>query len=314
MQLPTQERLPGGGMKGGRTMTERDVRLLMEIGPERASLVGLIRGVELQRTKTTKAGKLLWCESYPIWSTETRTVADARLAAERGKRGTTEAQKRLNARKAEERLVQLVNANFKPGDYFLTATYQAKDQPGDLDEANRRMRNYIARLRRLCSRKGIPSPTYVYVTETVQRKRGVEYHHHMVLQAGLTREECESCWEKSGNGHMNSRIIKPQKEGLIGLAKYMGKQVCSYASSEGYINRHRWCASKGLITPEPRGSDKRISRRRVERIAEAMQRDTVEAQAHLERCYPGYEVLEMSVRTNKWVTGAYVRAVMVRRE
>lgn len=311
MQLPTQERLPHGEEEG---MQEKDVRLLMEIGPERESLAGMMRGVELQRTKTVKAGKILWCSSYPIWDTATRRTAEARLAAAKERKGTSEAQKRLNARKAEERLVQLINANFGPGDIFVTCTYASSRQPEDLTRANRNVRNYIARLRRLCERRGSPAPAYVYVTEIAQKKRGTEYHHHMILKADVTREEAEALWERGKHGHANTRIVKPMAEGLIGLAKYMAKQVCSTASADEYISRHRWCASKGLRVPAETEADKKISRRRVERIAEAMERDTTEARAHLERCYPGYEVLEMSVRTSKWVNGAYVRAVMTRRE
>lgn len=295
-------------------MTERDVRLLMEISPERENLVGLMRGVELQRTKTVKAGKMLWCDSFPIWDTRTRRNAEAKLAARAEQKGTSEAQKRLNARKAEERLVQLVNANFGPGDLFVTCTYASDRQPEDLKRAGRNMRNYMARIRRLCERRGSPASRYIYVTEVKEKKRGVEYHHHLILQADVTRDEAEALWEKAGHGHANTKSVKRMKEGLIGLARYMAKQVCSTASADGFVSRHRWCASKGLKVPQPTEADRKISRRRVERIAEEMERDTVVARAHLERCYPGYEVLEMSVRTSKWVTGAYVRAVMVRRE
>ena len=49
-------------------------------------------------------------------------------------------------------------------------------------------------------------------------------------------------------------------------------------------------------------------------LAKDIQRDPDLARLHLEACYPGYEVLEMNVKTSEWVTGAYVRAVMCRRE
>ena len=295
-------------------MTERDVRLLMEISPERESLAGMMRGVEVQRTKTVKAGKVLWCDSFPIWDTTTRKDAEAKLAARMDRSGTTEAQKRLNARNAEQRLVQLINTNFDAGDVFVTCTYARGQQPADLARAGKNMRNYIARIRRLCEKRGSPAPTYVYVTEVKEKRSGIEYHHHMILRAGITRDEAEELWERGKNGHANTKIVKRMQEGLIGLARYMGKQVCSAASADGYISRHRWCASKGLKVPGATEADRKISRRRVEKIAEAMEQEPTVARAYLERCYPGYEVVEMSVRTSKWVTGAYVRAVMVRRE
>jgi hypothetical protein len=270
--------------------------------------------VELQRTKTIKAGKLLWCKSYPIWSTAAAKDAMAKLDSKREQKGTSEAQRRLNARKAEEKLVQLVNANFVPGDIFLTLTYATDRQPEDLTRANRNVRNFIARMRRLTEKRNSPAPAYVYVTEILHKRRGTEYHHHMALKADVTREEAEEIWERAGHGHCNSRAIKREREGLIGLGKYMAAQVCSAESADEYSTRHRWCASKGLTVPEPTEADRKISRRKVERIAEAMEQDPQAARAHLERCYPGYEVLEMQVKTSRWVTGAYITAVMARKE
>ena len=72
--------------------------------------------------------------------------------------------------------------------------------------------------------------------------------------------------------------------------------------------------ARGLIIPQPTEADKKISRRRVEKIAQDIRRDPDLARLHVEACYPGYEVLEMQVKTSEWVTGAYVYAVMCRRE
>lgn len=293
---------------------EKDVRLLMEISPERECLVHLMRGVELQRTKTIKAGKLLWCKSYPVWDTVAKKTAEGILQTKRDNKGTREAQKSLNARNAADKLVQLVNNNFHPGDIIITCTYASDRQPADLTAANRNMRNFVARLRRYCERKASPAPSYIYVTEILDKKRGTEYHHHMILKADITRDEAEMLWERGGHGHANTKIAKKLPDGLIRIARYMAKQVCSAASSDAYAARHRWCASKGLKVAGATEADRKISRGRVARIAEEMREDPVVARAHLQRCYPGYEVLEIDVRTSCWVSGAYVSAVLVRRE
>lgn len=321
-------------------MKEKDIRLLMEISPDREIRPGWQRGVEIQRTRTIKAGNLLYCSSYPIWDTSTRRDAQERLTRAREKKGTTDAQRRLNARKAEEKLVQIINANFGAGDHLVTCTYAAGREPPDLPAAQKNMRNYMARVKRLCKRKGLPDPAYVYVTEITNSNRwGVRYHHHMVMRCGLTREEVENLWTKT-HGICNTKQAQRLKEGLTGWAKYIAKQVCSesfrgggsrpphkgsisegagkaQAMTEGvdlFATRHRWAASKGLIIPQPTEADKKISRRRVEKIAQDIQRDPDLARLHLEACYPGYEVLEMNVKTSEWITGAYVRAVMCRRE
>lgn len=309
---PPKSGFPEGD--GGDQVREKDVRLLMEISPERETLLNLMRGVELQRTKTIRAGKLLWCKSYPVWDTAAKKTAEGILQEEKKYKGTRAAQKKLNARRAEDRLVQLVNANFDPGDIIITCTYASDRQPEDLTAANRNMRNFVARLRRYCERKGSPAPAYIYVTEILDKKRGTEYHHHMIIKADITRDEAEMLWERGAHGHANTKIAKKLREGLIGIARYMAKQVCSAASSDAYAARHRWCASKGLKAPSATEADRKISRGRVAKIAEEMRQDPVVARAHLQRCYPGYEVIEIDVRTSCWVAGAYVSAVLVRRE
>ena len=295
-------------------MQEKDIRLLMEISPDRELRPGWQRGVELQRTKTVKAGNLLYCSSYPIWDTATRRDAQAQLNKAKEKKGTTAAQKKLNARKAEEKLVQIINANFGAGDHLVTCTYAAGKEPQDLTTAQKNMRNYLARVKRLCKRRGVPDPEYVYVTEVTQSNRwGTRYHHHMVLKADLPRGDVETLWTKV-HGICNTKAAQKLKEGLTGWAKYIAKPVCSKEGADLYATKHRWAASKGLKIPQPTEADKKISRRRVERIAQDIQRDPDLARLHMEACYPGYEVLEMQVKTSEWVTGAYVYAVMCKRE
>lgn len=297
-------------------MKEKDIRLLMEISPERESLVGLIRGVELQRTKTVKAGKLLWCRSYPIWDTTTGRDAKVKLEGAREKKGTSNAQKEQNAKAAKDRVIALINANFVPGDLMLTCTYMDDQQPADWKRAAMDMRNFLARVRRVCVRKGLESPAYVYVTEEINKRKGKEYHSHIIIKVGIGRDEMEALWEAGGHGHCNSKVLKDMEDGSRRMAGYLVKQTTSKARArtDFYERRHRWCASKGLKQPQETSADKKVSRRRVERIAEAMKRDPVEARAHMERCYPGYRVIELEVKTSDWVTGAYVYAVMARKE
>lgn len=295
-------------------MRESDIRLLMEISRDREILPGWQRGVERQRTRTIKAGDLLYCSSYPIWNTAANREAQTALDKAKGKKGTTAAQKELNARKAEERLVQIINANFGAGDHLVTCTYAQGKEPSDLKEAQKHMRNYLSRVKRLCKKRGLPDPEYVYVTETTTSNRwGTRYHHHMVMACGLSRAEVEGLWTKV-HGICNTKAAQKLKEGLTGWAKYIAKQVCAGKNADLYSTRHRWAASKGLKVPAATEADKKISRRRVERIAQDIQRDPDLAKLHMEACYPGYEVLEMRVKTSEWVGGAYIYAVLARKE
>ena len=295
-------------------MKEKDIRLLMEVSKDNDLQPGWMRGVEVQRTQTVKAGKLMYVKSYPIWDTTTRRDAEDKLARAKERKGTTAAQKRLNARHASERLEQLINANFGAGDLLLSLTYRKTDAPKTAEEAQKNVRNFLARLRRLCRKQGAPEPQYVYVTETKTSKwEGTTFHHHMALKVDLPRDEVEALWRKK-HGYGDIKIAWDKENNLTQWAKYMAKEVCAGVHAEEYAQKHRWAASKGLMVPPARESDKKISRRRVEAIAREMLRDQDTAKLHMEACYPGYEVLEMTVRTSEWVGGAYVTAVLTRRE
>lgn len=294
-------------------MKEKDIRLLMEVSKDSDLRQGLMRGVNAQRAKATPAGRMLYVNSFPIWDTTTRRDAEAHMSKAKERKGTTAAQKRLNARHASERLEQLINANFGAGDLLLSLTYRRKDAPQTVEEAQKHVRNFLARLRRLCRKQGAPDPQYVYVTETKTSKwEGTTYHHHMALKVALPRDEVEALWRKK-HGYGDIKIAWDKENNLTQWAKYMAKEVCAGVHTEEYAAKHRWAASKGLKVPPARESDKKISRRRVEAIAKEMQRDPDVAKMHMEACYPGYKVLEMTIRTSEWVGGAYVQAVMTRR-
>lgn len=273
---------------------------------------GWMSGVLCQRAATTRAGDMLYIASYPIWNTQT-----GRRAA--GITPTKAAQKRVNDRRAKLRLEMLINHNFGEGDLLITCTYRDEEQPRNPEEAHRDIRNYVARIRRLRQRKGLSEIKYIYVTETTQSKRrGVRYHHHLIMNSeGLSREEAEKAWQQQARsrgivGICNSRRAQPTEEGLSGWAHYITKQSgkADEENGKGIGTRRRWCRSRNLKIPETRVSDKRISRRRVERIVL-----DIEAQAKLvfEQIYPGYELVDCKVRESSYVPGAYIRARMTRK-
>lgn len=273
---------------------------------------GWMGGVLLQRAKTVKAGQMLYCDSYPIWSTEARRTVDRALESKKGQSGTREVQKLLNARNAQRKLEQIINANFGPGDLLVTCTYRDGDQPETAEQAHKDAKNMIQRVRRLRRRKGLPEVKYVYVTEYTQsEKRGTRYHHHMILSGdGVTREEIEALWIKKHGGICNTRRAQYQKEGLTGWAKYITKQVSGRKSGQQVATCRRWSRSQNLVVPRATVADKKISLRRVREIA----RDVEDSgKAIFEKLYPGYELLECRVRTSEFVPGAYISVLMTRR-
>lgn len=293
-------------------MREREIQLLMEAGKDSVLGADWHKGVSLQRAKTVKAGKHLYLDSYPIWDTAGEARAKQALEAIREKSATREAQRKLNARHAQRKLEEIINANFSAGDLLVTCTYPPDHQPESEQQAKKDMRNYIARLKRLYQRMQVEMK-YVYVIEITEGERGRRYHAHMILSGGVSREAVEELWTGTKAGLCNSRRAQKLPEGLTGWAKYITKSL-NGETRQQVATKRKWCRSRNLVIPQPTTADKKISRKRAERIAREMDSDRTETRAILEKLYPGYTLLECRVKTSEWVAGAYIQAVMVQRD
>lgn len=130
---------------------------------------------------------------------------------------TTAAQKKLNQRHREEKLVRLLHANFTPDDLEIHLTYTV--QPESEEEAARNARNYIRRIQRMRKKAGLPPLKYIVVTER-GGKTG-RYHHHITINGGLDRDAVEAAW---GLGYANSRRLQFTETGLAGLGHYIVKK------------------------------------------------------------------------------------------
>ena len=294
-------------------MSIRDCEILFDTTADGRMDTGWQSGVLRQRAKTVKAGKMLYCESYPIWDTATKREAGKLLEEMRKKKGTTEAQKRLNARNAQKKLSWLTNENFGEGDLLLACTYPDGSQPEDADAAQTDARNMIRRIRGLRCRKALEELKYIYVTEVTESKEhGTRYHHHMIINGdGLTREEVEELWLKKHGGICNSRRCQWQITGLTGFAHYITKQTGENPKGQEVATKRRWCCSKNLKTPKQSVADKKISRRRVEAIAQDVEGN---GKAIFEKLYPGYIFVEATVKFSKFVSGAYMYITMCKRD
>ena len=130
--------------------------VLFDTSVEGKLACGWDSGVLHQRTRTVKAGPMVYVDCYPVWDT-----AHARAAStEAKKEAHARAQKRLDAKNRANRLERLVNANFGAGDIMLTCEYPAGRQPGSDEQAKRDIRNMMNRVKRMrsaavCLRSGI---------------------------------------------------------------------------------------------------------------------------------------------------------------
>jgi hypothetical protein len=274
------------------------------------------------RTKTIRAGDSLEVESFPI------TQVSAEAKREYRNRRSSKAQERLNLKNAQKRLRRLAETNFKPGDIVLHPTYNygiidrgfasvdsiRKDMetsgiPMDDEEARKKIKNFIAKIRRYIKRMGGDPKEfkYIYVIETTKEPRDddfnalpARYHYHMIISSLgiLTAEALQAMWTQ---GYVKAEPLDFRFNGIAGLCKYITKQRKF---------TRRWAHSKNLREPEEKTSNRRISRRRAAQIAADVQGNAREI---FEKIYPGYALEEAEVRYSDFVAGAYIYARMRRR-
>lgn len=269
------------------------------------------------RTKTIRYGEMIDLEVYPLWDTQ-RDIRAARDAA----RKSREVQVKLNIANRRKWLRWLVGANFVRGDIFVTLTYDYDSEaayvlgegplvdperriPMEDCEAARDLTNYIKRCKRWCKRHGVEDFRWLSVTEIGKEKHPEEpnrlpprYHHH-ILMHGIDRDTAERLW---AHGRANSRTLKPDRKGLNEIAGYISKSRLFYRQF-----RH----SRGMIQPRITVSDRKITPRRANKIAEDVQRD---GRQILEKLYPDYEIADkIEVRYSDYVAGAYIYATLHRR-
>ena len=289
----------------------KDCLVLFDTSVEGKLESGWESGVLHQRTRTVKAGPMVYVDCYPVWDT-----AHARAAnTEAKKEAHAKAQKRLDAKNRANRLERLVNANFGAGDIMLTCEYPTGRQPGSDEQAKRDIRNMMNRVKRLRNRRGLPAPKYIYITErTESAAYGVRWHHHVILSGdGLTREEIEEKWTKRHGGFCNTRRAQPTERHLSGFARYL---TISKLEREGKNPQQKavgrsWGSSIGLKEPAESVADKKISVRKAGRVAQTVA-DFGRAKEIFEKLYPGCELLEIGAKKSRWASGVYVHALMRR--
>lgn len=241
------------------------------------------------RTKTTKAGSMLEFDIYPVWGRDQEQKARKAM-----KQVTPERMQRVNLYNARRRIIQLANANFTNHDIHLTLTYA---QAPAYEQAQKDVRNFLARLKRLRKKLGLPELKYIYAIEGNEEGGKTRLHVHMLLSGGIDREEVEKLWQR---GYANADRLQPDENGLAAIARYIIKEQ---------RNRRKWCASKNLKKPQVRVSDTKLSCSRVKRIARELPQ---EAKKVLRKVYPGYEYVECQVHYSDRVDGVYIRGLMRR--
>ena len=211
---------------------------------------------------------------------------------------TREAQKNLNDKNAKKKFIRKINANFTEEDLCVTLTYSNGFVP-DEEQARRDIRNYLRRVREYRRKNGLPELKYAYVIEFGGKDGRRKRVHHHVIMSGMDRDKAEALW--NGRGYANARRLQPDDYGLEALARYMTKEP---------NGGKRWAASKNLVDPKITEADTKISRRKVEQMAEDFEAKPAAIFAAL---FPEYSFNECAVRYSDFVAGAYIYAKLHRK-
>lgn len=205
------------------------------------------------------------------------------------KKATELAQQTYNDKRSKRYHVQLVNTNFKRGDFSLTCTYNGDHLPAAEDQkrADQDWSNYVKRVYRYCAKHGIRKPKWVMATEYATKQEDGTYigrhHHHAIIEKvnGLTREVLEDLWRDS----------KGQPMGLCRCDR-LEVEHGSVESLVRYISKNKrcdrsWRQSRGLAKPvTPKPNDSKWSKRRFEEASTMY----IDDKGYWEKMYPGYRL------------------------
>ena len=153
---------------------------------------------------------------------------------------TSDAQKKVNERRAKQNKQRIIRANFQKGDLWLTFTYMNEKRPDSIERAKRDRKNLLDKLRKALNKEGIEFK-YVCVTE-VGAKGGI--HHHMIMKPCDTSIIAD-IW-KSGGVH----IEHVYTEDLERLARYMTGDDTKEEKQRHSVILESWSRSRNLIVPE----------------------------------------------------------------
>lgn len=182
-----------------------------------------------------------------------------------------ECQQALNNKRRERRLAREIGFNFGKGDIFLTLTYDDLHNPGSYERAEKDIKNYLAKIKRLAGKAG-KVLKYIYVTE--KGSISGRWHHHLIITGCVSYQTFNEKW---GMGYISSSWLRPSPDAYKHLAKYCCKgyyEQDDEPEDEDEQNKAlsrmkagRLHRSRNIAQPVEVENDFEISRRKAERIA-----------------------------------------------
>lgn len=121
--------------------------------------------------RVTRSGAVCEIECYTV----SETVRDIGKSSPKPENIRTPEEKvRYNNHRSEKRFVRLVNTNFTSAAYYVTLTYDDEHLPKSYEEAQKKLDNYIRRLR-------YSNPHAKIVAVTGYGRSSGRLHHHLII-------------------------------------------------------------------------------------------------------------------------------------
>lgn len=277
------------------------------------------RGIDGVRTVTIRAGASLEVMCHPLlkqWPEAAKREAKSRR--------TGKAMAQINARNLELSIMRLAELNFSHlKAMVLTGTYEypSMDDVGMMniddvwdywhkhrlpecaEDVRRHVRNFLGRIRRRMEHPEALKWILRIEEDDKLQAFGLpnRFHIHMLIEAGeLSQDDISKQWPF---GFTRCDRFDLKHDGAARIAHYITKNK----------RGGRWVShSRNLKRPAPRVSDRKVSRRRLQKLAADVQRD---GRLILEKLYPGYKVAgDIRVTYSDFVPGAYIYCRMRMRD
>lgn len=136
---------------------------------------------------------------------------------------SSEAQQRMNRKYSYQKLELMIAANFRPGDWIVTLTYDDEHLPRDRAEAQERLKRFRGKLARARRRHG-QQLRMIWNTETVFGQG--RWHHHCIISRGGGRDFAllRSLWPWGMNIEIHPLRID-RDHSFESLARYLCKEA-----------------------------------------------------------------------------------------
>ncbi len=243
-------------------------------------------------------------------------------------------QEKLNDKNARRYINQLVKANFFVDDYRLDLTYDDEHLPGNKDDADRMVENFLKKIKRRRAKLGLDPIRYIWIDEGFDGEG--RPHHHLLINGGLDRDTIEGMWVKGRGknarsiGYARVERLRFNNGGIAGLVRYMTKETLreenrKSGATEGQLTladasggeitaadllgegvpggKKRWRQSQNLVKPHERTRDRAYSNKEIRKIVSCPP-DCEDTKKLFESKYEGYVLdtcrFEHNEVTGKW--------------